>query len=41
MNYFEIFNKVLMELNYRPVQNFENIYKTEHRKIFRPDKPRK
>ncbi len=33
MNYFEIFNKVLMELNYRPVQNFENIYKTEHRKI--------
>lgn len=33
MNYFEIFNKVLMELNYRPVQNFENIYKTEHKKI--------
>ena len=33
MNYFEIFNKVLMELNYRPVQSFENIYKTEHKKI--------
>lgn len=33
MNYFEIFNKVLMELNYRAVSSFENIYKTEHKKV--------
>lgn len=33
MNYFEIFNKVLLELNYRAVQTFENIYKSEHKKI--------
>ncbi len=33
MNYFEIFNKALLELNYRPVQSFENIYKSEHKKI--------
>ncbi len=33
MNYFEIFNKVLLELNYRQVLNFENIYKSEHKKI--------
>lgn len=33
MNYFEIFNKVLLELNYRPVLNFETIYKSEHTKI--------
>ncbi len=33
MNYFEIFNKVLLELNYRAVQSFEAIYKSEHNKI--------
>lgn len=33
MNYFEIFNKVLLELNYRPIGNFETIYKSEHTKI--------
>lgn len=33
MNYFEIFNKVLLELNYRPVTTFETIYKSEHTKI--------
>lgn len=33
MNYFEIFNKVLLELNYRAIQTFENIYKSEHKKI--------
>lgn len=33
MNYYEIFNKVLLELNYRAVQSFEGIYKNEHRKI--------
>lgn len=33
MNYFEIFNKVLLELNYRPVQSFDGIYKSEHKKI--------
>lgn len=33
MNYFEIFNKVLLELNYRAVQSFDSIYKSEHKKI--------
>lgn len=33
MNYFEIFNKVLLELNYRPALSFEGIYKSEHKKI--------
>ncbi len=33
MNYFEIFNKVLLELNYRAVQTFDAIYKSEHKKI--------
>lgn len=33
MNFFEIFNKVLLELNYRPVGDFEHIYKSEHKKI--------
>lgn len=33
MNFFEIFNKVLLELNYRPVADFEHIYKSEHKKI--------
>lgn len=33
MNYFEIFNKVLLELNLRAVQGFETIYKSEHLKI--------
>jgi len=33
MNYFEIFNKVMLELNYRPVVLFENIFKTEHLRI--------
>lgn len=33
MNYFEIFNKVLLELNYRAVPAFEAIYKNEHKKI--------
>lgn len=33
MNFFEIFNKVLLELNYRPVLSFDNIYKSGHRKI--------
>lgn len=33
MNYFEIFNKVLLELNLRAVQTFESIYKSEHLKI--------
>ncbi len=33
MNFFEIFNKVLLELNYRTVQSFDAIYKSEHTKI--------
>lgn len=31
--FFEIFNKVLLELNYRTVTAFEDIYKSEHIKI--------
>lgn len=31
--FFEIFNKVLLELNYRTVSSFEDIYKNEHTKI--------
>lgn len=31
--FFEIFNKVLLELNYRTVGSFEDIYKNEHTKI--------
>jgi len=31
--FFEIFNKVLLELNYRTVESFEDIYKSEHIKI--------
>lgn len=31
--FFEIFNKVLLELNYRTVSAFEEIYKSEHIKI--------
>ncbi len=31
--FFEIFNKVLLELNYRTVSGFEDIYKSEHLKI--------
>jgi len=33
MNYFEIVNKVLLELNYRPLEDFGRIYKSEHKKI--------
>ena len=33
MTFFEIFNKVLLELNYRAVSVFEDIYKNEHKKI--------
>lgn len=33
MTFFEIFNKVLLELNYRTVSVFEDIYKSEHKKI--------
>jgi len=33
MNYFEIFNKVLLELNYRPIQTFRSIYQSGHKKI--------
>lgn len=33
MNYFEIINKVLLELNYRPLEDFGRIYKNEHQKI--------
>ncbi len=33
MNYFEIFNKVMLELNYRKIAVFANIYKTEHLRI--------
>ena len=33
MNYFEIINKVLLELNYRPIEDFGRIFKSEHQKI--------
>lgn len=33
MNYFQIFNKVMLELSYRPVAVWENIFKTEHLRI--------
>lgn len=33
MNLLEIFNKVMLELNYRPIEQFENIYKNEHLRI--------
>jgi len=33
MTYFDLFNKVMLELNYRPVSVFENIFKSEHLKI--------
>lgn len=33
MNYFGIFNKVMLELNYRPVNVFANIFKNEHLRI--------
>ena len=33
MNYLEIINKCLIELNYRPVNAFEELTKNEHKKI--------
>ena len=33
MNYFELFNKVMLELNLTPVSNFENATKSEHLRI--------
>ncbi len=33
MNYLEIFNKVLLELNFRPVNDFSAIYKNEHLRV--------
>ncbi len=33
MNYFELFNKVMLELNLSPVTNFENATKSEHLRI--------
>lgn len=33
MNYLEIFNKVMLELNYRPINVFSNIFKNEHLRI--------
>ena len=33
MNYFELINKCLVELNYKPVNNFKELIKNEHKKI--------
>lgn len=33
MNYFELFNKVMLELNLTPLTNFENARKSEHLRI--------
>lgn len=33
MNYFELFNKVMLELNLTPLSNFENACKSEHLRI--------
>src|SRR5574344_2708414 len=33
MNYFEIINKCLMELNYQPCKTFVNLTKNDHLKI--------
>ena len=33
MNYFEIINKTLIELNYAPVSAFVNLTKMEHKKL--------
>ncbi len=33
MNYFELFNKVMLELNLTPLSNFENALKSEHLRI--------
>ena len=33
MNYFEIINKTLIELNYTPVSTFESLTKMEHKKL--------
>ncbi len=33
MNYFELFNKVMLELNYRKITVFANIFKSEHLRI--------
>ena len=33
MNYFELFNKVMLELNLSPLSNFENALKSEHLRI--------
>ncbi len=33
MNYFELFNKVMLELNYRQITVFANVFKSEHLRI--------
>lgn len=33
MNYLEIFNKVALELNYRPVDSLKNVFRNDHLRI--------